>query len=161
MSTRRTTRANDSGPPDQTGDASGSGTQTNNAASQTNHATNSSQSTATPAPAKPSSQPSKYEVPLLDDNGDDYTNWCKMVSLVLAHRGFWDVVDGTSPAPNPVTQPDAYRDWSERDREAQIQLLLALSCAPHNCNAPSWALVGPMWTEKEGSHKTAAGTEFL
>ncbi len=45
-----------------------------------------------PAPAKLQSQHIKYEVPLLNDNGDDYTHWCKMVTLVLEHRGFWDVV---------------------------------------------------------------------
>ncbi len=85
-----------------------------------------------PAPAKSQSQHIKYKVPLLDDNGDDYTHWCKMVTLVLEHRGFWDVVDGSTPAPDPVTDAQANVDWCRCDKEAQIQLQLALSCAPCN-----------------------------
>ena len=85
-----------------------------------------------PAPAKSQSQHIKYEVPLLDNNGDDYTHWCKMVTLVLEHRGFWDVVDGSTPTPDPVTDTQANVDWCRCDKEAQIQLLLALSRAPCN-----------------------------
>jgi len=83
-------------------------------------------------PAKLLLQHSKYGVLLLNDNRDYYTHWCKMVTLVLKHRGFWDVVNGTTPAPNSATDPKAYLDWCQHNKEAQIQLLLALSHAPHN-----------------------------
>jgi hypothetical protein len=82
-------------------------------------------------PAKPQLQHIKYEVPLLDDNVDDYTYWCKMVSLVLGYRGFWNVVNGTTPAPNYTTDPDGYLDWCCHDKKAKIQLL-TLSHAPRN-----------------------------
>ncbi len=44
----------------------------------------------------------KLEIPLLDDSGDSYTCWCKTITLVLRYQGLWDVVDGTSPAPDPT-----------------------------------------------------------
>ena len=90
-------------------------------------------SNATPIlPAKLQLQHIKYKVPLLDNNEDDYTHWCKMVSLVLSYRGFWDVVDGTTPTPDYTTDSDSYLDWCCYNKEAKIQLLLILSCAPCN-----------------------------
>ena len=74
----------------------------------------------------------KLKIPLLDDSGDSYTCWCKTVTLVLRYRGLWDMVDGTTPAPDPNTDTQAHLDWSRRDQEAHLQLILALSPAPHN-----------------------------
>src|SRR6266851_8147401 len=115
MSTR-CTHTNSAGHSGQPNAPSGSGTQPPNAAPQNNatatpqnNTTTSQTSNATPIPlAKPQLQHIKYEVPLLDNNGDDYIHWCKMVSLVLEHRGFWDVVDGTTPTPDYTANHDAY-----------------------------------------------------
>jgi hypothetical protein len=74
----------------------------------------------------------KLEIPLLDNSGDSYTCWCKTVTLVLKYRGLWDVVDGTTPAPDPATDTQAYLDWTRHDQEAHLQLILALSPAPHD-----------------------------
>jgi len=74
----------------------------------------------------------KLEIPLLDDSGDSYTRWCKTVTLVLRYRGLWDVVDGTSPAPDPATDAQAHLDWSQCDQEAHLQLILMLSPASHD-----------------------------
>jgi hypothetical protein len=87
---------------------------------------------ATPSVAtKPQPQHAKFNVPLLDDSGDDYTHWCKMVSLVLKYRGLWDIVDSSTPAPSP-TNTQAHLKWSQCDQEAHLQLILSLSHAPHN-----------------------------
>ena len=54
----------------------------------------------------------KLKIPLLDNSGDSYTCWCKTVTLVLKYRGLWDVVDGTTPAPDPTTDAQAHLNWS-------------------------------------------------
>jgi len=51
------------------------------------------------APAKSPFLHTKLKVPLLDDNGDNYTHWCKMITLVLKYKGLWDIVDGSTPVP--------------------------------------------------------------
>jgi hypothetical protein len=95
-----------------------------------------SQAASTTAPGVPTARApfhqAKLEIPLLDDSGDSYTRWCKTVTLVLRYRGLWDVVDGTTPAPDPTTDAQAYLDWSRRDQEAHLQLILTLSPAPHD-----------------------------
>ena len=74
----------------------------------------------------------KLKIPLLDDRSDSYTCWCKTVTLVLRYRGLWDVVNGTTPASNPNTDTQAHLNWSQRDQEAHLQLILVLSPAPHD-----------------------------
>jgi len=54
----------------------------------------------------------KLEIPLLNDSGDSYTRWCKTVTLVLKYRGLWDVVDGTTSAPDATMDAQAHLDWS-------------------------------------------------
>ncbi len=68
------------------------------------------------APAKASSNPTKFEIeiPPLDDSGGDCTHWCKTV-------------------PDPATDAQAHLEWSRRDQEAHLQLILALSRALRNC----------------------------
>src|SRR6266851_3842199 len=106
---------------------SGSGTQAPQAANTTIPGT---------APGMPMARApfhqAKLEIPLLDDSGNSYTCWCKTVTLVLRYRGLWDVVDSTSPAPDPATDAQAHLDWSWRDQEAHLQLILTLSPAPHD-----------------------------
>jgi hypothetical protein len=42
------------------------------------------------------------------------------------------VVDGTTPASDPATDPQAHLNWSQHDQEAHLQLILVLSPAPHD-----------------------------
>jgi hypothetical protein len=107
--------------------ASGSGSQAPQAADTTVSGT-----TAGMPMARAPLHQAKLEIPLLDDSGDSYTRWSKTTTLVLKYRGLWDVVNGTSPAPNPATDAQAHLDWSRRDQEAHLQLILALSPAPHD-----------------------------
>ena len=121
MSHTRRTRANSAGHAGQSNTPSSSGSQASNVAPL--------------APAKASSNPTKFEIeiPPLDDSGGDCTHWCKTVTLVLKYRGLWDVVDSSSPAPDPATDAQAHLEWSRRDQEAHLQLILALSRALRNC----------------------------
>jgi hypothetical protein len=53
------------------------------------------------------------------------------VTLVLKYKGLWDVVDGSTPAPSP-TDAQAHLEWSWRNQQAHLQLILLLSHAPSN-----------------------------
>jgi hypothetical protein len=54
---------------------------------------------------------SKFDLPLLDDNGNDYLHWSNTTTLALKFRGLWDIVDGTTPTPNAAMDAATYQDW--------------------------------------------------
>jgi hypothetical protein len=56
-----------------------------------------------------------------------------MMSLVLQQHELWDVVSGVAPAPNATADPDAYQAWARTNREALIQIMLALKEGPQQC----------------------------
>src|SRR6267142_2607639 len=80
--------------------------------------------TSTPATMKIHSGTTHYKVPPLNDGGEDYTQWSRMMKLVLRQRGLWDVVNGTSTAPNP-SDAVAFEIWNNKDQEALLQIILA------------------------------------
>src|SRR6266850_324038 len=88
--------------------------------------------TLTPATVKIHSGTTHYEVPPLDDSGEDYTQWSRMMKLVLRRRGLWDVVNGTSTAPSP-TDAVAFKIWNNKDQEALLQITVALKKGAQNC----------------------------
>src|SRR6266851_7614627 len=98
-----------------------------------------SNNTVPPALAKPPPNYSKFDLPLLDDNGNDYIHWSNTVTLALEYRGLWDIVDSTTPSPNATMDAAAYQDWHRCDKEAHLQLILTLSRTPcnHVLNAKS------------------------
>jgi hypothetical protein len=51
---------------------------------------------------------SKFDLPLLDNNGDDYIHWSNTVTLALKYRGLWDIVNGSTPSPDANTDATAY-----------------------------------------------------
>jgi hypothetical protein len=83
-----------------------------------------------PALAKSLPNYSKFDLPLLDDNSDDYIHWSNTVTL--EYRGLWDIVYSSTPSPNANTDAVAYQEWRRCDKEAHLQLILSLSHAPHN-----------------------------
>ena len=100
-------------------------------------------STATPLPPQSSSKsttltavPTKgsnklYDVPHLEENGNNFAFWKFRVELVMQLRNLWPLVDGTDKAPTDITSSD-YADWAYRDREARAQIALTLSDEPLN-----------------------------
>ncbi len=54
---------------------------------------------APPAPAKSHPQHMKFDLRPLNDNGSNYSQWCKMIILMLKYKGLWTIVDGSLPAP--------------------------------------------------------------
>ena len=91
-----------------------------------------SNNTVPPALAKPPPNYSKFDLPLLNDNGNDYIHWSNTVTLALEYTGLWDIVNSTTPSPDATTDAAAYQDWHRHDKEAHLQLILTLSCAPRN-----------------------------
>jgi len=63
------------------------------------------------APAKLQFQYTKFELCLLDNNGDNYMQWCKMTTLMLKYKGLWDIIDGSTPSPVPA-DAQAHLKWT-------------------------------------------------
>jgi len=114
-----------------TGNPNASQPASQSASSSRSQATSTGTAPGTPTARAPFHQ-AKLEIPLLNDSGDSYTRWCKTVTLVLKYQGLWDVVNGTTPAPDPNTDAQAHLDWSRHDQEAHLQLILMLSPAPYD-----------------------------
>jgi hypothetical protein len=54
---------------------------------------------------------SKFDLPLLNDNGDDYIHWSNTVTLALKYRGLWDIADSSTPSPDANMDAMAYQEW--------------------------------------------------
>ena len=63
--------------------------------------------------AKPQPHHAKFDVPLLDDSGDDYTHWCKTVSLVLNRDAavWFRTLVRTRTFPNRTKVRSGVRGW--------------------------------------------------
>jgi hypothetical protein len=75
-------------PPEETGPSysqTNSAQQGSSAPQQDGNATNAT--TSGPATVSVHNGQTRYEVPPLDDNGEDYTQWSRMMKLVLRRRG--------------------------------------------------------------------------
>ena len=63
------------------------------------------------APAKLQSQHTKFKLCPLNNNGDNYTQWCKMTTLMLKYKGLWDIVNGSTPPLAPA-DAQAHLEWT-------------------------------------------------
>ena len=77
--------------------------------------------------------PAKFELPMLDDDGDNYEVWSTTLTLALGNRGLWSIVNGTEPAPDPTTDAAAHQEWLTKDQEAKLMILLALKKVGQKC----------------------------
>jgi len=71
-----------------------------------------------------------YDVPLLEENGNNFAFWKYRVKMVLKLRNLWPLINGTDKAPN-TTSPD-YTDWAYQDHEVHAQIALTLTDEPLN-----------------------------
>jgi hypothetical protein len=76
--------------------------------------TGPSTSTAPPVPAKSHPQHTKFNLRPLNDSGANYSQWCKMITLMLKYKGLWDIIDGSTPAPVPA-DAQGYLKWTQHD----------------------------------------------
>ena len=94
-----------------------------------------------PTTAPPASEPPRntpqirasnrlYDVPPLEDDGNNFPSWKFRTQKVLEIRGLWDVVDHQGDAPGEAS--DQYEEWKAKDREASAQITLTLKDEPLN-----------------------------
>jgi len=54
-----------------------------------------------------------------------------MITLMLKYKGLWDIVDGSMPALVPA-DARGHLEWTQRDQEAQLQIMTTLDSSPLN-----------------------------
>ena len=54
-----------------------------------------------------------------------------MITLTLKYKGLWTIVDGSLPAP-ALTDTQGHLEWTQRNQEAQLQIMTSLDSSPLN-----------------------------
>lgn len=111
------------------------------------------------APSEPF-VPATYELPLLDDDGDNYDLWSKALSLALRSRGLWAFINGRETAPDETADPTGHEEWCLKDEEAQLMIILALPRIVQKCTYPAqtakecWDILKARYSD--GGRRTAS-----
>ena len=74
--------------------------------------------------------PHHYDIPLLNDSGDNFGSWKFRVQLVLKLRGLWTVVDGTYTKPDVTVDPTGSANWTRKDLEVLWQISFTMRDEP-------------------------------
>ena len=77
--------------------------------------------------------PAKFDVPLLEDDGENYDTWYVALQLAFENRDIWPVVNGTEPRPDQTTDLASYTEWGFKDREARLMMIAALKKVGQKC----------------------------
>ena len=77
--------------------------------------------------------PHHYDIPLLNDDGNNFVVWKFRAQLVLKLRGLWGIVDGTFTKPDATVDPNGFNNWTNRDLEALAQISFTLRDGPLTC----------------------------
>jgi len=67
-----------------------------------------------------------FDIPYLDDDGNNFVFWKYQVQMVLELQGLWGIVDGTTTKPDSSALSDDKADWASKDQEARTQITLTL-----------------------------------
>ena len=70
--------------------------------------------------------PAKFDLPLPNNNSNNYELWSKALMLLLLNWGLWTIVNRTEVSLDPVVNAAAHKEWKIKDQEAQLMILLAL-----------------------------------
>jgi LTR polyprotein gag-polypeptide-like protein len=76
--------------------------------------------------------PCLYDIPYLEDDGNNYTFWKFCSQMVLNLCDLWTTVDGTITQPAQSAPQDKWAKWSCNDCEARAQITLTLKDEPLN-----------------------------
>src|SRR5947209_7165270 len=74
--------------------------------------------------------PHHYDIPLLNDDGNNFVVWKFRVQLVLKLRDLWTVVDGTWTKPDVTVDRDGSVYWTRKDLDALAQISFTLKDGP-------------------------------
>jgi len=77
--------------------------------------------------------PAKFDVPLLEDDGENYNTWYVALQLVFENRDIWPVVNGTELRPDQMTDSAGYSEWGFKDRKARLMMIAALKKVGQKC----------------------------
>jgi hypothetical protein len=82
---------------------------------------------------RPAFVPRKYDLPMLDNDRDNYKLWCKALTLALRNCRLWHIINRMDTAPNATSDPDTHNEWCLKDQEAQLTILLVLKKVSQKC----------------------------
>jgi LTR polyprotein gag-polypeptide-like protein len=78
------------------------------------------------SPSLPKHPQARYNIPVLDTAGKDYTHWKLCAQLIFRAQGLWGVIDGSDPEPDATMDATAHTNWMARDCEAWIQIAMSV-----------------------------------
>src|SRR5882757_7303891 len=85
-----------------------------------------SASTATSASKKTSQASNQlYNIPSLENDGSNFSNWKFQAKKVLTIQWLWKVVDGSEMKPD-TSDPNALEEWLDKNEDAHAQIMLML-----------------------------------
>jgi len=77
--------------------------------------------------------PAKFDLPMLDNDSENYDTWYTALQLTLDNWGIWPIVTGTELRLDWTTDPTGHKEWGLKDHEARLMILLALRKVSQNC----------------------------
>jgi len=77
--------------------------------------------------------PAKFDMPLLEDDGENYDTWYVALQLAFENRDIWPVVNGTELCPDQTTDSAGYSEWGFKDRKARLMMIAALKKVGQKC----------------------------
>ena len=77
--------------------------------------------TVTPASNAATASQHRYDIPFLEEDGNNYDSWQRRLCRLLKLRRLWTVVDGTYTRPDG-TDATALSDWVANNEEAHAQI---------------------------------------
>ena len=77
--------------------------------------------------------PAKFNVPLLEDDGENYDTWYGALQLAFKNWDIWPVVNGTELRPDQTTNSAGYSEWGFKDCKARLMMITALKKVGQKC----------------------------
>jgi len=77
--------------------------------------------------------PTKFDVPLLEDDGENYNTWYVALQLAFENWDIWPVVNGTELRPDQTTNSAGYSEWGFKDCKARLMMITVLKKVGQKC----------------------------
>ena len=74
----------------------------------------------------------KGEIKITKLTPDNYQSWSDGMELLLDAKMLWPIVDGSIKAPDPITRPVDYRNWTFDDKQAKAWIYVNIEDSQHN-----------------------------
>jgi len=103
--------------------------------------------------------PAKFNLLMLEDDGENYKTWYMALMLAFTNRSIWSIVNGTKPCPTATSDPTGHEEWCLKDCEAQLMILLALKKVGQKCvfrtktSKEYWDCISSCYSGASGGNK--------